>query len=222
MKEHTENQVDTEQSSAKEAQASSRPLADWEHQAIDAVGNVIDFWGFKRNHGRVWALLYLRGEPLPATEIQDALELSKGAVSMITRELEQWNVIRRERPPKSSCWHFVAETDLMHMISRVVRERESGVILRVKNDLQQAEQAAKHDPHAPTDVLDRVGRMTTLASLIEHAVHIFLNTAHLDLVNLLSVLPYAFPRKDTNEEQTRPDTPATSVLSEQAPSDPPV
>ncbi len=25
----------------------------WESMAIDAVGNVIEFWGFKRNQGRV-------------------------------------------------------------------------------------------------------------------------------------------------------------------------
>ena len=41
----------------------------WEAMAIDAVGNVIEFWGFKRNQGRVWALLYLRNEALTAAEL---------------------------------------------------------------------------------------------------------------------------------------------------------
>ena len=31
---------------------------DWVHLALEAVGNVIEFWGFKRNQGRVWAYLY--------------------------------------------------------------------------------------------------------------------------------------------------------------------
>ena len=31
-------------------------LAPWEALVVDAVGNVIDFWKFKRNQGRVWAL----------------------------------------------------------------------------------------------------------------------------------------------------------------------
>ena len=39
-------------------------LARWEQIAIEAVGDVIEFWGFKRNQGRVWALLYLRDEGL--------------------------------------------------------------------------------------------------------------------------------------------------------------
>ncbi len=204
-----------ETSSPTEAQSSAKPLTAWEHKAIDSVGDVIDFWGFKRNHGRVWALLYLRGEALSAVEIQEILELSKGAVSMITRELEQWNVIRRVRLPKISSWHFAAETDLMHMISRVIRERESGVILRVKQDLQHAEKLARNDASTPPEVMDRVERMSTLASLIEHAVHIFLNTAHLDLVGLLSVLPYAFPRSESPEDPNNTDAPPEHALPKQ-------
>ena len=70
-----------------------------ECQAADAVGNFIEFWGFKRNHGRIWALLYLQGQPLTAAELQSRLGLSKGGVSMMTRELERWGVIHRRRPP---------------------------------------------------------------------------------------------------------------------------
>ena len=54
-------------------------LSRWEAMATDAVGQVIEFWGFKRNHGRVWALLYLRDEPLSAAHIEEELALSKGA-----------------------------------------------------------------------------------------------------------------------------------------------
>src|SRR6476661_6372016 len=60
--------------------ASAGHLEPWEALVVDAVGNTIDFWRFKRNHGRVWALLYLRGKPSSAAEIQRALGLSKGAV----------------------------------------------------------------------------------------------------------------------------------------------
>ena len=44
-------------------------LLPWEALVVDAVGSVIDFWKFKRNQGRVWALLYLRGRALSAAEI---------------------------------------------------------------------------------------------------------------------------------------------------------
>src|SRR6185295_11178850 len=74
-------------------------LARWEAMAVDAVGNAIEFWGFKRNQGRVWALLYLRGTPMSAGQLEKELSLSKGAVSMLIRDLERWGVIERVREP---------------------------------------------------------------------------------------------------------------------------
>ena len=32
----------------------------------DAVGRLMEFWGFKRHMGRIWAVLYLSDEPLAA------------------------------------------------------------------------------------------------------------------------------------------------------------
>ena len=37
------------------------------------VGRLIEFWGFKRNMGRVWAVLYLSPEPLTAQDLRDLL-----------------------------------------------------------------------------------------------------------------------------------------------------
>src|ERR1700726_1085527 len=86
-------------------------LEPWEALVVDAVGSVIEFWGFKSNHGRIWALLYLRGTPLSALQLQTELGLSKGAVSMVTRELEQWGVVNRVRVPGAHSWLFDAETN---------------------------------------------------------------------------------------------------------------
>ena len=48
----------------------------------DVVGRLIEFWGFKRNMGRIWAVLYLSPEPLSAEDLRQLLQLSSGAVSM--------------------------------------------------------------------------------------------------------------------------------------------
>lgn len=163
-------------------------LAAWEAMVAEAVGNAIEFWGFKRNMGRVWALLYLRGEPMTAAELQVALELSKGAVSMIVRELEQWEVIRRVRPTGSSSWSFVAETDLMKMVIRVIQAREAGMIARVHADLEEAVEKAQHAGGVPPERLDRVNRIRALAVLMEHAVAIFLQTAQFNVSEVAGIL----------------------------------
>jgi HTH-type transcriptional regulator, glycine betaine synthesis regulator len=163
-------------------------LAPWEALVIDAVGNTIDFWRFKRNHGRVWALLYLRGRPLAAADVQEELGLSKGGVSMVTRELEGWGVVRRVRTPGDATWRFVAETDLMKMIRRVIEDREAAFVARVREDLEDAEAMAREAGDVPAEVLARVARMRTLAVLVDKALRAFILTARLDVVGAANVL----------------------------------
>lgn len=165
-----------------------RDLAEWEILAMDAVGNVIEFWGFKRNQGRVWALLFLRDGAMTASELQRVLGLSKGAVSMITRELEHWQVVRRVRGPGESAWRFRANSDLLAMVNRVLELREIEFLSRVRADLEVAEAQAKADPQAGPEVLHRVSQMRTLADVVERAVRAFLRTARLDISGLVGVL----------------------------------
>lgn len=176
------------QARSAEDQEGPGTLADWEALVIDAVGNTIDFWRFKRNHGRVWALLYLRGRPLSAAELQETLGLSKGAVSMVTREIEHWGVVHRVRAPGDATWRFIAETDLMKMVRRVIEGREAEFVARVKEDLEDALAMAKASKNVPSDVLDRVDRMRTLASLVDKALRTFILTARLDVAGVASVL----------------------------------
>jgi DNA-binding transcriptional regulator GbsR (MarR family) len=168
-------------------------LAPWEALVVDAVGNVIDFWKFKRNQGRVWALLYLRGRSLSATEIQESLGLSKGGVSMLVRELEQWNVIVRVRAARDDVWRYAAETDLMKMVGHVISEREHQLVRSVRDDLEAALEDAR-DAGVDAAVLARLRRMKTLADLVDRALKAFVQTARFDVGNAFEVL--AGPEKD--------------------------
>jgi DNA-binding transcriptional regulator GbsR (MarR family) len=160
--------------------------------AIEAVGNVIEFWGFKRNQGRVWALLYLRGELLTAGEIERELELSKGGVSMLLRDLERWGVVLRVRQPQDTVWRYSAETDLVRMVSRVIEEREAGLVSRVREELVEAQRIARRSRGVDPERLERLEKMATLAEHVEKALHLFIRTSRLNIGGVLSVL-----REDT-------------------------
>ncbi|MGC4120746.1 MAG: polyprenyl synthetase family protein [Myxococcales bacterium] len=160
-------------------------LSDWEALVVDAVGNVIEFWGFRANEGRVWALLYVRDRTFTAAEIGTSLGLSKGAVSMITREMEQWGVLHRVRLG-ADAWRFEAETDFLKMIGKVVEAREGRFIARVRSDLVRAEEAAQG--RATREQLDRIVRMRRLADLVDKAVTVFLKTARFDVAGALGIL----------------------------------
>ncbi|HVP59112.1 MAG TPA: MarR family transcriptional regulator [Myxococcaceae bacterium] len=162
-------------------------LPRWEALAIDAVGNVIEFWGFKHNQGRVWAVLYLRGTSMTATQLEEELGLSKGAVSMLVRDLERWGVVVRIRQPGTGAWHFRAETNLVQMVSRVIQERESVFISGIRKDLEEAKRLASASG-VGRDRLARLEKLAALASGAERALRIFLRTARVDLSSLLAAL----------------------------------
>ena len=162
-------------------------LARWEAMAVDAVGNVIEFWGFKRNQGRVWALLYLRGTPMSAGQLEKELSLSKGAVSMLLRDLERWGVIERAREPGGAAWQYRAETDLIRMVSRVIEEREARFLQRIRADIEEAKRLAREVGQVGQDRLQRLDRMAELAEQTDRALRLFIKTARLDVGGMFGV-----------------------------------
>jgi len=167
--------------------------ASWEVRAADAVGDVIEFWGFKRNMGRIWAVLYLRGAGLTAAEIGGDLSLSKGAVSMLLTDLLRWGVVRRGRPGPGDARLHEAETDLFAMIGRVVREREMALIEDVGEKLEEASEMARRE-YAPADARARLDRLMSLARAAEGALSTFLRTANLSALALRGILGAARAR----------------------------
>jgi DNA-binding transcriptional regulator GbsR (MarR family) len=94
--------------------------APWQSELLvtDLIGRLIEFWGFKRNMGRVWAVLYLSPDPLSAKDLQAALQLSTGAVSMTLAELGRWGVVKKLWIPGERRDYFVAEPALEDDLAR--------------------------------------------------------------------------------------------------------
>ncbi len=162
-------------------------MARWEQVAIEAVGDVIEFWGFKRNQGRVWALLYLRDQALTAAQIERLLDLSKGGVSMLIRDLERWGVIRRERAVSDPSSRYRAETELIRMVTRVVEQREGELVSRIRHQISQAKQLAAESADVPRHRMARLDKMSLLADHTERALRLFVRTARLDVGGVFEV-----------------------------------
>lgn len=175
----------------------------WESLVADAVGAVIEFWGFKQNQGRVWALLYLRATAMSAQDLQEELGLSKGAVSMLTRELETWGVVHRVRSQARGVWLFEAETDLMRMVGRVIQQREAGLLRTVKDAFADALYEAKRDPGADAAAIERLRRLKNMAEMVERAVDLFMKTARLDVHDAFEVLDDPVSSEPLPDEEAR-------------------
>jgi len=182
-------------------QESDSPVAPsdlWPSEQLlsDAVGRLMEFWGFKRHMGRIWTVLYLSDEPLGATELRDKLQLSAGSVSMALSDLQRWGVVKKIWVHGQRRDHFVAESNLWKMVSRVFRERELVEVLEAIGAMESAltsleDKLASRDPatraRAETQHA-RIERLLELARLGRRLIEGLLDTARLDALPLTKFL----------------------------------
>lgn len=174
------------------------PNAVWQSEALvsDAVGRLMEFWGFRRNMGRVWATLYLHPEPLSAKDLMARLGLSAGAVSMTVGELGRWGVVKKKWLPGERRDYYVAEGNFWKMISRVFNERERVEILDAIDALEEALEYAEAklkvvegpDGDRARLQVERIGQLLELARIGRRLLDALVQKAQVDASPLLSIL----------------------------------
>lgn len=161
----------------------------WESERIvsDAVGRLMVLWGFKRNMGRVWTVLFLSDTPLTAKQLQSRLQLSSGAVSMTLGELSRWGVVAKVWVRGDRRDFYEAEGNLWKMISRVLRERERGEIEAAIEAFEAALRAldraplvARREPARVQLQRERIGRLLELAKLGRAMLDTLIDNARMD------------------------------------------
>lgn len=171
----------------------------WKSELLvsDAVGRLMEFWGFKRNMGRIWTVLFLADQPLSSKDLQERLGLSSGAVSMTMSDLNRWGVTKKVWIQGERRDYFEAEGNFWKMISRVWNERERVEILDAIDALEGALEYAKRkrDGSDDPDVqrrarrqIQRIEQLLELARLGRRLVEAFVQKATVDASPLLDVL----------------------------------
>jgi DNA-binding transcriptional regulator GbsR (MarR family) len=173
-------------------------LSPAEAAVSDVVGRLMEFWGFKRNMGRLWAVLYLSPEPQSAEELRHALKLSSGAVSMTLSELSRWGVVRKVWVQGERKDFYAAEVQLWRMISRVFNEREKAEINAAIEAFTEAlayVERMKHEERASAKAraraelqTERIAHLLELAKLGARLLDALLSTAKLDAEPLVRFL----------------------------------
>jgi len=171
----------------------------WRSEALasDVVGRLIEFWGFKRNMGRIWTVLYLSPEPLSADDLQASLKLSSGAVSMTLSELSRWGVVRKVWIQGERKDFYAAEVQLWRMISRVFNERERGEVIAAidafEGALEDLDRLRRTSPDAATRARaelqhERISQLLELARLGRKLIDALVSTAKVDAEPLVRFL----------------------------------
>ena len=168
----------------------------WESEVLvsDSIGRLIEFWGFKRNMGRLWTVLYLSERPLSGPELQQKLQLSSGAVSMTLSDLMRWGVVKKVWLQGERRDHYEAEGNFWKMISRVFNERERVEILdsidAMRDALDFLEERAREPGHQERAAFQRtrVRELLDLAQVGRQLLDALIKDAKVDGTPLMKVL----------------------------------
>jgi DNA-binding transcriptional regulator GbsR (MarR family) len=148
----------------------------------DTIGGLIEFWGFKRGMGRMWAIIYLAQEPMSAAELQDRLSMSAGAVSMTLAELVKWGVVKKTWVPGERKDFYEPETSIWKMMTRVFRERELTHIREAIEVLEDAlVELAKSDRKRVRFLAERIESLMQVARVGEALLSAILDGRKIDL-----------------------------------------
>ena len=101
-----------------------RPLSPAVERFILHWGDLGGQWGVNRSVAQIHALLYLSERPLVAEDIAETLDIARSNVSNSLKELTSWHLIRRVPVLGDRRDHFVAETDLWEMATRIAAGRK--------------------------------------------------------------------------------------------------
>ena len=150
--------------------------------AADAIGDVIEHWGFRKVLGRVWTVLFIAAEPLPAAVLGERLAMSAGSVSTSLTELQRWGVVRRVWKPGERKEFYEAETDFWKMISKVFDERERLLSESVRDRLERAASLLRQAPEsvAISRSLDRISRLLAFVVVAQMTLDGFIKSRRVD------------------------------------------
>ena len=135
------------------------------------VGDFIRYWGFRRIHGQIWAVLYLSKKSLSGVELVEFLGVSKALVSPALQELQDEGLIKEVESENQKTKRYAAVEDATSVIREVLRRREKPLMESIVDRHHELASEISEGGFVDADRFAKVG------SLIQ--------TAHLSLLTLL-------------------------------------
>lgn len=130
-------------------------------------GSLGTFWGVSPTTARVFGWLFSREDGAEAEDIMEALDLSRGAVSMACKELRDWGLLHAERVAGSRRTIYSAERDLEKVVRHVVQIRKQREWDPILENLR--EWLPTLESEAGPDAEFLVARLRAVESLAEFA-----------------------------------------------------
>jgi DNA-binding transcriptional regulator GbsR (MarR family) len=105
-------------------------------QLADLIGEFIQYWGFKKIHGRIWFTIFTSPRPLDAQDLMNKLKISKALVSISIKDLLYHEVLIESSLSPLGTRTYVANPDIRSVIEQVLKKREKIMLAKIKTAFQ--------------------------------------------------------------------------------------
>jgi DNA-binding transcriptional regulator GbsR (MarR family) len=129
------------------------------------IGHFIRYWGFRKIHGEIWAVVYLSTKSMSGIEIGRSLKVSKALVSPALKELEAEGLIVQTSSENSKTKRYIAEDNVANIIQRVLKRREIPMIEKIQQQHHDLMVHSKDKENLSTERLHKMGMMIQLAQV---------------------------------------------------------
>lgn len=111
----------------------------------DLVGEFMEYWGFKKIHGRIWTFVYLSEKPIDAAALIKHLGVSKALISLAMKELLDYRVLLESGTSPEGTRLYTANPELQKVITNVLRQREKIMMGKVMAAFNHVKKLPKDD-----------------------------------------------------------------------------
>ena len=164
------------------------PLPDELFLLEESVGSFMEYWGFKKIHGRIWSHLYLSTQPLDTEELMRRLEVSKGLMSLAMRDLLHYEVIQQTATGKHGTVFYTANEDLQKVIFNVLKTRETKMLQTTKALLEKLNKIKETDLQKYQLSSTRIESALTLTTTANDVLRMFLGQDECEGPDIFSAL----------------------------------
>lgn len=142
--------------------------------ACDAVGELVEYWGFKKVQGRVWTFLVLSRQPRHQTEIADTLEISRSLVSLTVTELMERNLVRAVDDKRNA--PIEATLDVWPTVSEILRSREWMLLESARVALEDVRAELEwQEPEEREYDIDHVSRVLSIIEIVQSLLKVVMS-----------------------------------------------
>jgi DNA-binding transcriptional regulator GbsR (MarR family) len=147
----------------------------------EQIAEFIEYWGFKRVHGRLWTHLFLSDHPMDAAEFIQRLGISKALVSMTISDLLEYEVILPAGKSERGTELFIANPDTTSVILNVLRRREKRMLSRIDAAYRLFKTIPARDKKSLSLITERVEALGTLIQSGQDSIEGIITLSGLEL-----------------------------------------